>query len=901
MARHPSFAIFFSRLTGITAVAGSLMLSGLGCSDDDVKFDATKPVRVETDVAPTAIEAGGTATVTCVLYNGKDQPLSGGQFAVAIAPVGPVATGLSVRSERSGTFALACSDTSLGLLDDTPAQLVVNPGPAASTTIALSASTVAAGVQAGVTCTVLDAFGNVTTAPTEVRVSPTTSVTVASGTSATSGITATAAGDYEVTCFSANLGAANLGSATLTVTPNERVGIRLTKTPDLVAYGLAQPITLIGIAIDAYNNDIPGTVAVNTLDAAPAGHHNVLGAGQNLIRFDLEGKYTVSAKAIDIPAQSATLPVVVDQTAPVLTLTEPARGLVTDSLNNVRVAGTVTDNLGEVAELRIGDTPIPLSPQGGNFSAFSIDVPLKYALNLLDIVAIDPYGNDTLVTRAVEKSTQFHPMVERSFGKDGIANGLVLVLAQAAFDDGDQTEASRDDLAHLFKFIIENIDFTSFVPDPLTTFSCISGSCTVRFKSVTIDDVVVHMTLMNGKIRLEVELIELAGTIALFFPCNIQFICPTRPTAELPGTLSTNKVRLVTDLLVSIINGEIVTQTENTQVTIDGLDVTIADPTGIAQAAITGAVTFIRPALIAAMEVTIESLVEDQLAAALGGLFGALTINEEFELPSPVPGQAGNTIVISTEPKGVDIGTERLQVRVDAIAFAKTPQRPHAHLGSIGHRGCAPPTSLTFPPVAPIVVGLHDDLINQLIFAVWEGGTLALDLGPEESAALVGEFGLEGATIKVDALLPPVFDSCGRGNTLQLGDLYLEFDADFLGQPTKLGVWLQAEAPVGVDITETPEGALQAALTIGELDPLLIEVVINEGAFSADDQLVVNLIQDVVIPQLLTTVADSATFTLPSFDLGALTTAVPAGTIVNIDVRQIGRDNAYLTLEGALK
>ncbi len=887
MARHPSLAVFFTGLTGLAAFS-----TLVGCSDDDKKFDVTKPVRVETDVAPTAIEAGGIATVTCVLYNGKDQPLSGGQFAVAIAPEGPVATGLSIRSERSGTFALACSDTSLGLIDDTPAQLVVNPGPAASTTIALSTTTVAAGVEAGVTCTVLDAFGNVTTAPTEVRVSPTTSVTV------TTAVTATVAGDYEVTCFSPNLGADNLGRATLTVTPNERVGIRLVKTPDLVAYGLAQPITLTGVAIDAHNNDIPGTVAVDTLDATPAGHHDVLGAGQNLIRFDLEGKYTVSAKAIDIPAQSATLPVVVDQTAPVLTLTEPARGLVTDSLTSVRVAGTVSDNLGEVAELRIGSTPIPVSPQGGNFS---IDVPLKYALNLLEIVAIDPYGNDTLVTRAVEKSTQFHPMVERTFGKDGIANGLVLVLAQEAFDDGDQTETSRDDLAHLFKFIVQNIDFTSFVPDPLTTFPCISGNCTLSFKSVTMSDVIVHMTLANGHIKVEIELVELAGTLSLFFPCDTPIICVTRPFVELPGTMSTTSVKLVTDILVSIVNGEIVTQTENTQVTINGLDVTIPDPTGLAQAAITAAITFIRDPLIAALELTLETVIKDQLAAALGGLFGALTINQEFELPSPVPGQAGNTIVISTEPKGVDIGTERLQVRVDALAFAKTPQRPHEHLGSIGHRGCAPPTSLTFPPVAPIVVGLHDDLINQLIFGVWEGGTLALDLGPDESAALVGEFGLEGATIKVDALLPPVFDSCGRANTLQLGDLYLEFDADFLGQPTKLGVWLQAEAPVGVDITETPEGALQAALTIGELDPLLIEVVINEGAFAADDQLVVDLIQDVVIPQLLATVADSATFTLPSFDLGALTTAVPAGTIVNIDVRRIGRDNSYLTVEGALK
>lgn len=184
---------------------------------------------------------------------------------------------------------------------------------------------------------------------------------------------------------------------------------------------------------------------------------------------------------------------------------------------------------------------------------------------------------------------------------------------------------------------------------------------------------------------------------------------------------------------------------------------------------------------------------------------------------------------------------------------------------------------------------------------MWEGGTLDLDLGPEESAALVGDFGLQDATVKVDALLPPVLDSCQRDNTVQIGDLYLEFEADFLGQPTKLGIWLQAEAGVGVLIAPDETGALVAKLELGEFDPLLVDVVINEGAFAADDQLVVDLVNDVLIPQLLGTVTESASFTLPSFDLGELTSAVPAGTIINIDVRKVGRDNAYLTVEGALK
>ena len=52
---------------------------------------------------------------------------------------------------------------------------------------------------------------------------------------------------------------------------------------------------------------------------------------------------------------------------------------------------------------------------------------------------------------------------------------------------------------------------------------------------------------------------------------------------------------------------------------------------------------------------------------------------------------------------------------------------------------------------------------------------------------------------------------------------------------------------------------------------------------------------------LLDQFADQLTFALPSFDLSAMTSAVPVGTVVNLDVRAVGRDNAYLTVQGGLK
>jgi hypothetical protein len=881
------------------ASRGWLVLLALAaCGDDEQAFDPTLAVGVETQVSPTSITAGEHTTVACVRVNGRGEPLAGGTFGMTLDPsTGAVAQGMDLMVTAAGTRQVACVDIELNLRDATPVPLEVRPGPAATTALTLTPSQILAGDTAAVTCVARDAYGNTTEAALSLIVTPNASVVVGGLAS----VSATTAGQYEVMCSSTAVPVEARQHATLTVTPAARAALGLALSPVQPAYGTGQPITVKGYGIDRFGNRIEGEIPVTAIDATPPGHHRVSGDLLDKVRFDLEGKYTISAQSTDDPPLTATAPVVVDITPPVLVIKSPERGLVTRDLTEVTVSGTVTDNLGEIASLRIGDIPVTVPREGGNFSA---RIPLAYGVNLLDIHAADPYGLETMATRAVEKSTEYHAMEARDFATDGITNGVALVLTQEIFDDLDHNEPTRDDLSSLFEFIIANIDFTGFVPNPLTSFSCIGGTCQIRMTSIKMDDVNVAMTLTNGRIHMRVELVRLSGVISLFFPCDVPVLCATRPIAELPGTIKTNAVILDTDIAVSIVNGETVTRAENTRVVIDGLEVSIPDPTGLAQAAIAFVVTAIRDPLIGIMQALVVTVVEDQVQSALGGLFSALNLDQRFDIPSPVAGQPANTVIMKTQARGIDIAPERLQLRVDGLAHTETPRRPHPHLGSIAHTGCAPAQSLTFPPPQPMVLGLHDDLINQLLFAMWEGGTTTLDLGPEESAALLGGIGLQGAHIVIDALLPPVFDSCGAAageEVVEIGDLWIEAEADFGGEPLHLGLWILTEAGVTVDFANNAEGALAATLAIGEFDPFWIEVVINEGAFADNDEGVVALVKDTLIPMLLDQFADQLTFALPSFDLSAMTSAVPVGTVVNLDVRAVGRDNAYLTVQGGLK
>jgi|GEM_PF-1380365 len=889
-----------------TLITLPLALTLLAACGSDETFDPLKPTRIETTVSTHDVEVGTAVEVTCVMYNAKDGAIVGRPFDVHVTPdVRVIINGMSVSPTRSGTHAVACGAADIELIDDTPELVNARPGPAVRTSLTLTPSTIEAGGASEVSCLAQDSFGNTTPADVRLNTDPATGLNV-SGVASVSGTTA---GSWDLTCFYPNLGPADLGKATLTVVPGPRTGIILTLSPERVSYGLSAPVRVGAEAVDAYGNLRGETISVQNINAAPTGSHRVSGTALDLLSFTLEGKYVVSAEAADIPSQTATIDLVVDETAPVLTLESPDRAIVTDVLETLRFKGTVTDNLGEVASLMVGATEIRV----GSGGAFDAEVPLTYGLNLFDVVAVDPYGNEMMTTRGAEKSTKFYPLTARDMATDGVQNALTVVMTQDAIDDGVQGDGKRDDLASIVQFVLENIDFASFVSNPLVSFNCIGGQCTLDLTSVKFGSVDVDMPLRNGRVGFQATLHNFEGTITLWFPCAIGIFCPTNPRA-FPGTLKIDKIVMTSDIALSIVGGEIRTRAENTDVTVGTITVDITgDPTGITSAAVNILLVIIGPYITTVMDAVMVAVIEDQVASAFGGLFSALAIDTNFELPSIVPNGAPNVIQLRTSPRGIDIAPERLQVRMDALATAETPARPHASLGSINHNGCAPMTSMTLPPPGRITVGLHDDFINQLLFAIWEGGTVNIALSPPESDALLGSFGFNGATLNVSALLPPVFNSCqarnGSGEIIpdivdraQLAELFVEILLpDGAGGSDRIALWLLAEAPINIEFGPNAEGAQAARLVVAGIEPLFVEIVANEGLFEGDDEAVRALVGDVLVPQLLGIIEEAATFALPAIDLGALTTAVPAGTTLNLNIGGVGRDNAYMTVFGTLE
>ncbi|TNF37229.1 MAG: hypothetical protein EP329_03715 [Deltaproteobacteria bacterium] len=873
----------------LLALSG-LALTLVACGDDNTQgADPNRVVLVDTQAVPDQIEAGGSSAINCAVMTASNEVVTARAFSlVVVPPEAATVAGLTVTSTHAGTFTVACHDDDANLTDDTPVTVTVTAAAAHHTVLTLDPATLTAGASAQVGCFVADQYGNATADATFISYEP-TGLTLAEGT-----VTGTLVGEYHLTCDTNAVGSDALGTGTLTIVPGAAAAMTLQYVPEALSYALDQPVRVEGVSVDAYGNVVSGEpITVKNLVVSPTGHETIFGDTLNRVRFDLEGKYTVTAEADDGSGVTATRPLVVDQTPPVLTLTSPERGLVIDNAATIHVAGTVSDNLGEVEYVMINDNPVTIAADG----SFDTYVGAAYGLNLLFVEAADPYGLTELVSRAAEQSSEYFTMDTAELAENGVDNAVALILTQEAIDDGDHEEAELDDLASLFKLFIDNVDVEAFITNPLTTFSCIGGTCSLDFSGITTSSTEIALTLQTGKIHMHLVMNDFAATITLWAPCSIGGICASNPL-PLPGSATSTKVVFDTDIVLSVSGGQTVATAENTVVSLQDFGVNLNDPTGILQGLVDGALAYIQQPLVDGLETLIAGLVEEQVGGALAGLFDAMNVDQAFDIPSPVGDAGVNTVQVRTSPAGIDISPERLQLRLNGIAIAQNPQRPHDSAGSIGHAGCAPYTALTFPPPEPMVVGLHDSFINELLFAVWEGGTLSLQI--EDASSLGFDIPLQNLKLAVDPLLPPVYNSCGHaGDRLQLGDLYLDLQFDF-GGPAHIALWLQAEATIAVGFGVNEEGANEVQLNLGDFDPLVLEVVQNEGYFAGDDQAVVDLITSLV-PQLLSTVTDKAHFALPAIDLSSLTSAVPAGTMINLDVRSVGRDNAYLTVNGALK
>jgi hypothetical protein len=884
MARRPRSAVFLcaaASLLAVSACSDGNQGGGADITPDspDVTGDipvSSGPETVETTVTPATVRAGDKATVSCAALDSAGAAVAGQTFTVAVDPALPQAAGgLELAPTLVGTYMVTCS--SGALVDATPFELTVTPGLPHATVATVAPAQFEAGGSAEVTCAVADAFGNaITDAETTVVVAG-----GGSGAVSVSGptVSSTLAGSYEATCAAA--GATDKTPAPFTVLAGAPVTFALAVDPEPPAYVLGQGIKVSGVGEDKYGNPLTG-IPVAGLDAAPAGHHTLFGPSQASIRFDLEGFYTLSAHAEAAPALTATKAIVVDQTAPDITITSPDRGFVGDGVTTVTFSGTVSDNLGTVASLELNGKPFPLPAEGG---PFEITVPLAYGITPLVAKAADPYGHERTVTRAALWSDGYYALNPASYDTDKVSDGIVAELSQEGLDQ----------LAGILNSVLSGGDLAGLVGSSAFKTPCIGGDCDLLLKSITMTSGTVKLTLIDGGIALDLQLADLDVVMTLD--------APGLPPFDIRIEIAT--LTLTADLALTITNGAIEAKASKPKLNVGDITVGFFEQINLGPLddLANGAIDFIEPALVGILETVFVFLAEGLISDLISGLADSIAIDTELEIPALAEGLNANVIHLESRPSQMLFTPDWMRIDLDAIANAANPAPPHPVPGSVRYQSCGPVGSVPAPPTSPIVAGLHEDFINQLLFALWQGGTLAINLGAEAASAFdLAQFGITLSDVNVDAYLPLVFSTCAGDKRVQIGDLFLDASLELLGTPSHIALWIQAEAIVDVVPSTTDTGATLLTFDIGTFDPMILEVVTNEGIFEGDDAGLVDLIGGQLLPLLIDQLAgDALAFELPTIDLGDLIGGLPAGTVIDLKLGKIGKSGAFLTLDAALE
>ncbi|MEZ4265505.1 MAG: hypothetical protein R3F39_03930 [Myxococcota bacterium] len=876
--------IALTALFAISACSDSNQGSGSDITPDSPDVSGDIPVNkgpetVETLVAPASVRAGETATVTCTALDSAGASVSGQTFQIAVDPTLPLGTdGVTLTPTIVGTHMVTCSSGSL--VDLTPFELTVVPGPAHATVAAVAPPEFTAGGSAEVSCTVADAFGNaITDAATTVVVSG-----GASGAVSVNGSTVASelAGSYEASCAVA--GATEKTAAPFTVIADLPVSFALAVDPEPLAYVLGQGIKVSGVGEDKFGNPLTG-IPVAGLDASPAGQHTLFGTTKASIRFDLEGRYTLSAHAEAVPSLTATKDIVVDQTAPVITITSPDRGFVGDGLKTVVLAGTVSDNLGTVTTLELNGKAFALPPEGG---PFEITVPLAYGITPLTARAVDPYGNERTVTRAALWSSLWYALNPASYATDRVNDGIVAELSQEGLNQ----------LAGVLNSVLAGGDLAGLVGSQGFKTPCIGGDCTLVLKSIKMSSGTVKLTLMDGGLKVDFSLKDLDITMNLTTPQ-----APFLPPFDI--VIAADSLSLKMDLGLAVENGVIVANAASPKLNVGDLTVGFFQQFNVKvlDDLANGFIDFIEPALVGIVETVFVFLAEGLIEDLINGLADSIAIDTELEIPALAEGLNANAIHLESRPSQIQFTPEFMRIDLDAVANAVTPVPPHPVDGSVRYESCAPVGSVPAPPTSPIVAGLHEDFINELLFAIWQGGTLSIDLGPEAASAFdLGQFGIDLQGVRVDPYLPLIFSTCSGDKRVQIGDLFLDATLDLLGTPSHIALWIQAEAVVDVVPSTGPTGATVLTFDIGTFDPMVLEVVTNEGIFEGDDAGLVELIGGQLLPLLIEQLAgDSLSFELPTIDLGDLIPGLPTGSTIDLKLGKIGKSGAFLTLDAALE
>ncbi len=922
------------------------------------------PAAIDTLLEPALAASGAPVVVSCPISDAFGNLVDSARpTGVALTPGldldPPSGAGFTVRGTLIGDYTVACLlDT---ITDPTPAALQITAGiPGASaTTVDHSVVSPEEVVTAG--CTVTDAAGNpLGGVPTELAILPADGASAATAgvTIDGHGFSATRAGTYYVFCRVPGYQAGDESPAVVTVLP----GLPCTWAVDLLAqdcYWRGRTLPLDYAVFDRWGNPIPDATA--TLTSTPTGGLEPDGAGG--WRVIAEGDFDLSlmvdgpvddTSCLALPGYAGsphTASIRVDSTGPAFAITFPGRaatlsnGALADSA--ISVSGTITDSLSAIESASV--VGVDLGADGTQTSIpVSVTQTARWGLNIITGAATDACGNRSIAVQSYLRSANvagggyFTAATSPNAGARA-AQGILAQLNQTVIDDLDRTDL--DDLASIGERILQTQDFNTLVaPGYDFTSHYHSNSCSFPDTWADIDYLVerpspsppivvegpylISLQAVDGGLRLQARIGDSTPGRGFEFPirlwardreCVLGLGPTTIATIDVQGTAYANQIDATATLGVSLVSGQ--PQVTVASMTINssdlGLDMSCASWIDWLCDWIANTVVDLLSNMI---EDALEDVLRDEIPPLVEELLAGFALESDFVIPPPLDMQlllasaldrivfCGPTATGLTKPAGCPAtspnpGYGQLGLYAQVYPAARGANIPVAAIGAIKKSGALPAFSAS---AYEFGMGLKDDMMNQVLWALWYGG--GLDLDAADISGLVAGSGLDGVEMSMVAHLPPVLMPGRDGYEVQLGvgDLEIQAAVDLgallgagAGAGTiNVGLYLSAVLGGSVDINQATN-----ELTVLFDDQPQIEVEV----FAIDDPGYQAVMSDLfaellglILPNLIGSVLQS--FPIPEIDLGGIAN-LPPGTdaVWTLTGASIDRTADYYRITGSLQ
>lgn len=839
-----------------------LVLAAPGCGSSD---SSSRRQTIETSVPNATLAAGERVDVQCTISPEPGEPVV---IEVAYHHEDHFTTdeeGETIAA-RTGTATVSCSAPELGLVDEEPVEVTIVPGPPRRVFTLLAADTEVAGVPVGVTCIAFDAFDNeiadldwlLGTSPSGAGVS----------TDATT-VTATAAGDYEVSCVVP--AATELETAFLHVRPDLPASIAAAVVPEKTFYAIDDQVKLLPVARDAFGNRVDDVEI--WYEASPV----LPSPFEGRFRFDADGTYLLSAEVLSPTLEALPLavsvPVRVNSAGPSIRCMKAGSPLDPSDAYMIQYApGDLVVPVGvsddfDVAMVSVNGVQATLNAVTGNFDAA---VPVDFGMNFLDVVATDTLGLENSTTCFVLAASHFTPE------DDPIDDAVALRLSPRAIDGPD---GQLDSLGDVLQTVLDGPNLRDLVDDELEAANPINdGSCgffacnpDVNYIAGSLSwgtpDSSVQLIPGGLRVRITIPDVELTGT-ACGTTC-----CPGGTTVD----VTAESIAVTVDFDLELEGGLL-------RASLRGPATVLVDEVALDGSGFCGFVVDVLEGFIAG---TVADAVRDQLAGfidsdvgpILDGLVSSLDISQlgqAFEVPR-LDGAGGVEVQFGLSLSSLDITTSRALLGIGTRFTPTTVAHERPSLGIAQRLQDAlldPPGTTTAQPVG---LSVYEGTLNHVLHALWRGGFFqaSLPLGDDGTAVL-------------DARLPPVVRMRpGNEAELMLGGIGAMVTLPgVIGEPVSLTFGGRATAGVSLENGDLVFGGLV-------LDEVFVatDTPLSQGQRDALEGFLSTILQDLLVGAIN---EGLPALPIPSFTLPPVVAdfGLPAGAemgIVDPTLSTVGR------------